>query len=67
MVRFQVLTVTSMKVAVFWVVAPCSLAEINCHPDDEGNTSETLASFYQTTQCNIPKDNYLQKYRHLIY
>jgi hypothetical protein len=24
-VRFQVLTAASMKIAVFWVVAPCSL------------------------------------------
>jgi hypothetical protein len=27
-VRFQVLTVASMKMVVFWDVAPCSLAEI---------------------------------------
>jgi hypothetical protein len=27
-VRFQVLTAASMKMAVFWVVAPCSLAEV---------------------------------------
>jgi hypothetical protein len=26
--RFQVLTAASMKMAVFWVVAPCSLVEV---------------------------------------
>jgi hypothetical protein len=26
--KFQVLTAASMKVAVFWVVAPCSLEEV---------------------------------------
>jgi hypothetical protein len=26
--RFQVLTATRMKKAVFWVVAPCSLVEV---------------------------------------
>jgi hypothetical protein len=26
-VRFQVLTAASMKMAAFWVVAPCSLVE----------------------------------------
>jgi hypothetical protein len=28
LVGFEVLTVTSMKMAVFWVVAPCSLVEV---------------------------------------
>jgi hypothetical protein len=27
-VRFQVLTAVSVKMAVFWVVTPCSLVEI---------------------------------------
>jgi hypothetical protein len=27
-VRFQVLTAASMKMAVFWFVAPCSLVEV---------------------------------------
>jgi hypothetical protein len=27
-VGFEVLTAVSMKIAVFWVVAPCSLVEI---------------------------------------
>jgi hypothetical protein len=29
MVRFQDLTATSMKIAVFWDLAPCSLVGIN--------------------------------------
>jgi hypothetical protein len=47
-VRFQVLTATSIKMAVFWDVAPCSLVDIDrgvyClhlqgheHPDDGGS------------------------------
>jgi hypothetical protein len=28
LVRFEVLTAASMKMAVFWVVVPCSLVEI---------------------------------------
>jgi hypothetical protein len=28
LVGFQVLTVASMKMAVFWVVAPCSLVDV---------------------------------------
>jgi hypothetical protein len=31
--RFQVLMVANMKMAVFWVVAPCCLVE-DYHPDD---------------------------------
>jgi hypothetical protein len=27
-VGFQVLTAVSMKIAIFWVVAPCSLVEV---------------------------------------
>jgi hypothetical protein len=33
-VRCQVLTVVSMKITVFWVVAPCSLVD---RPDDGGS------------------------------
>jgi hypothetical protein len=41
---FEVLTAVSMKMAVFWVVAPCSLVEVyqrfvarlTHHPDDGG-------------------------------
>jgi hypothetical protein len=40
-VGFEVLTAVSMKIAVFWIVAPCSLVEVN---------------FYQTTRCYNPED-----------
>jgi hypothetical protein len=35
--RFQVLTGASMKIAFFWVVTPCSLGEVDDHPDDGGS------------------------------
>jgi hypothetical protein len=68
-VRFQVLTAVSMKMAVLWVVAPCSLVEVylrfrgaRCvhqgdRPDDEG--SNHLSNLYQTTRCNNPEDSHL--------
>jgi hypothetical protein len=31
LVRFQVLTAMSMKMTVFWDIAPCSLVEINLY------------------------------------
>jgi hypothetical protein len=34
--RFDVLTAASMKMFVFWVVAPCSLVEVH-RPDDGGS------------------------------
>jgi hypothetical protein len=63
-VRFQILTAMSMKVAIFWDVAPRSVVEINHCTDDWGSTSETLVNFYQTIDHNIPEDGHLQKYRH---
>jgi hypothetical protein len=46
-VRFQVITAASMKMAVFWVVVPCSLLEVyqrfrsacclHHRPDDGGS------------------------------
>jgi hypothetical protein len=30
-VRFEVLTVTSTKMAVYWDVVPCSLVDIDVH------------------------------------
>jgi hypothetical protein len=36
MVRFEVLTAASMKMAVIWVVEPCSLVDRN-RPDDGGS------------------------------
>jgi hypothetical protein len=36
-VGFQALTAASMKMAVFWVAAPCSLVEVIHRPDDGGS------------------------------
>jgi hypothetical protein len=38
-VRFQVLTAASMKMAVFWVVAPCSLPRTRLHDATTQNTA----------------------------
>jgi hypothetical protein len=35
--RFQVLTAVSMTMAVFWVIAPCSLVELPHRPDGGGS------------------------------
>jgi hypothetical protein len=43
-VEFEILTADSMQMALFWVVAPCSLAEIyqhfrgTCCPHNEGDS-----------------------------
>jgi hypothetical protein len=47
MVRFQVLTAASMKIAVFWVLAPCR------------STSETSVNSHKATQRNNPEHSYL--------
>jgi hypothetical protein len=55
-----------MKMAVFWVVAPCSLVEIYqhfrgpCCLHHQGDRSETLVNFYQTTRCYNPEDRHHQ-------
>jgi hypothetical protein len=54
------------KMAVFWIVALCSLVEVyQCIAlmMEAARTSETLVNFYQTTQCYNPEDSHLQ-YRH---
>jgi hypothetical protein len=45
-VGFEVFTAVSIKMVVFWVVAPCSLVEI-------------YQNFYQTTWCYNPEDSHL--------
>jgi hypothetical protein len=59
--------------AVFWVVAPCSLIEIyqrfrricclNHQVDGAACTSETSVNFYQTTRCYNPEDSHLHTRR----
>jgi hypothetical protein len=44
-----------MKMAVFWVVAPCSLVIM-----EAARSSETLVNFYQTTQRYNPEDSHLR-------
>jgi hypothetical protein len=54
-----------MKIAVFWVVALCSLVEVYqrfrgpCCLHHQGDRPETLVNFYQTTWCYNPEDSNL--------
>jgi hypothetical protein len=59
----------SMKIAIFWVVAPCSLEEVYqrfrrtcCLHHQAASTSETSVNFYQTTHCYNTEDSYLHVY-----
>jgi hypothetical protein len=52
-----------MKMAVFWIVAPCSLVEAITLMMEAASTSETSVNFYQTTRRNNPKDSNLNTYR----
>jgi hypothetical protein len=64
--RFQVLIVASMKIRVFWDVAPCNLvgvdqrfrgsASITTLIMEAVHTSETSVYSNETTQCYIPED-----------
>jgi hypothetical protein len=69
-VGFEVLTAVSTKMAVFWVVALCSLVEVYksfgglCCPHHQvmmeaAKTSETLVNFYQTTWRYNAEDSHL--------
>jgi hypothetical protein len=72
LVKFQVLTAASVKIAVFWIVAPCSLVEV-CRRFrgvcclirpitvvmEAADTSETSVNFYRTTRRNNPEDSHL--------
>jgi hypothetical protein len=65
-VGFEVLTAASMKMAVLWVVAPCSLVDVYqhfrgpccLHHQGPVRTSETLVNFYQTTRRYNPEDSH---------
>jgi hypothetical protein len=51
-----------MKMAVFWVVARCSLIEVYRRQAlmmEAASTSETSVNFYQTTRHNNPEDSHL--------
>jgi hypothetical protein len=53
-----------MKMAVFSVVAPCSLGGLLIALMMEAaRTSETLVNFYQTTRRYNPEDNHLRSHR----
>jgi hypothetical protein len=70
--RFQILTVTSMKMTAFWDIAPCNLTEVDRRFRDvycpivmtlimeAVRTSETSVYFKETTRRCIPEDCYLQ-------
>jgi hypothetical protein len=50
--------------AVFWVVAPCSLVDIiRALMMEAARTSEKLVNFYQTTRRYNPEDNHLHTHR----
>jgi hypothetical protein len=69
MVRFQVRMAASMKMTVFWDVAPCSLVEMYRRIRDayclhhQGNE---LFSLYQTTRRNFPEDSHLHIHLYLL-
>jgi hypothetical protein len=59
-----------MKMAVFWVGAPCSVVKFTDVSEvlaatiirmmQAASTSETSVNFYQTTRCYNPEDSHLQ-------
>jgi hypothetical protein len=63
-VGFEILMAVSTKMAVFWVVAPCSLVEVYQHFRGPCcsiiRASETLVNFYQTTWRYNPEDSRLR-------
>jgi hypothetical protein len=67
---FEILMTVNTKMAVFWVVAPCSLVAVYQRPAassiraialmmEAARTSETLVNFYQTTWRYNPEDRHL--------
>jgi hypothetical protein len=61
------------KMAVFWVVEPCSLVKVyqrfrgpcclHHQGDSQARTTETLVNFYQTTRRYNPEDSHLRTHR----
>jgi hypothetical protein len=60
-IKADILTAVSTKMAVFWIVAPCSLEDesLIALMMEASRTSETLVNFYQTTRCYKPEDSHL--------
>jgi hypothetical protein len=60
---------TEVKMAVFWVVAQCSLVEVYrrfrgaCCLYHQGDLSLMVVNFYQTTLRNNPEDGHLHTSR----
>jgi hypothetical protein len=54
-------TAVNTKIAVFWVVAPCSLAIALMW--EAARTTETLVNYYQTPRCYNPEDSNLHTHR----
>jgi hypothetical protein len=56
-----------MKMAAFWVAAPCGPAEVYQRfivlMMEAARTSETLVNFYQTTRRYNPEDGRLHTHR----
>jgi hypothetical protein len=57
-VCLEVLMAVSMKMAVFWVVAP--MRPLIALMMEVVQTSQTLVNSYQSTQCYNPEDSHLQ-------
>jgi hypothetical protein len=57
-VGLEVFTATSLKMAVFWVVAPCRLVDVSMA--EAAGTSETSVNFQQTTGRYNPEDSRLR-------
>jgi hypothetical protein len=67
-VRFQVLTVVSMKVSAFWDIAPCSLIEVDRRFTlmmEAVHTSE-MSVYSETTRQYIPEESNLQHHPDLF-
>jgi hypothetical protein len=60
-VRFEVLTASSMKTTVFWVVYQHFRGAYCLH--HQGDTSRTSVNFYQTIRHNNPEDSHLHTRR----
>jgi hypothetical protein len=58
--RFQAFTAMRIKLAVFWDVALCSVADIYLLMMEAVSSPETPLNIYHTTRRNIPEDSHLK-------